>query len=191
MKTIIVALRIFLILTVLTGIIYPLAVTGITQLAFPSKANGSLIIVNKQVIGSALIGQFFDSTAYFSSRPSAIAYLTMHSGGSNLGMTSSKLKIQVEARKKQFLAFNSLENNTIVPSDMLFASASGLDPHISSEAALLQLNRIAGARHLNATQKQKLLQLVEQHMEKPQFYCLGEKRVNVLLLNLSMDEAFK
>jgi len=191
MKTISVALRIFLFFTVLTGIVYPLAVTGITQLAFPFKANGSLIVTNHRVLGSELIGQSFDSTAYFTSRPSAIAYQTLPSGGSNLGVTSSKLKAQVDARKKHFLTFNELANNTVVPSEMLFASASGLDPHISTEAALVQVNRIAAARHLNSAQKQKLLHLIEQHTEKPQFYCLGEKRVNVLLLNLSMDEVFK
>jgi K+-transporting ATPase ATPase C chain len=191
MKTISTALRIFLILTLLTGIIYPLAVTGITQLAFPFKANGSLIVSKHQILGSQLIGQSFDSTAYFFSRPSAIDYKTIPSGGSNLGMTSNKLKIQVAGRKTQFLSFNGLSSNTIVPSEMLFASASGLDPHISPEAALLQVNRIVEARQLDSTKKQMLLQLIEQHTEKPQFYFLGEKRVNVLLLNLSLDEVFK
>jgi potassium-transporting ATPase KdpC subunit len=191
MKTISTALRIFLILTLLTGIIYPLAVTGITQLAFPSKSNGSLIISNHRILGSELIGQTFDSTAYFTSRPSAIDYQTMPSGGSNLGMTSAKLKMQVAARKTQFLSVNGLSSNTIIPSEMLFASASGLDPHVSPEAVLLQVNRIAATRQLNATQKQMLFQLIEQHTEKPQFNCLGEKRVNVLLLNLSLDEVFK
>jgi len=191
MKTIGIALRIFLFFTVLTGIIYPLVVTGITQLAFPSKANGSLIVNNHRVLGSELIGQSFDSTAYFTSRPSAIDYQALPSGGSNLGVTSNKLKAQVEARKKQFLTFNGLGNNTVVPSEMLFASASGLDPHISQEAALLQVNRIAGARQLNSAQKQKLFQLIEQHTEKPQFYCLGKKRVNVFLLNLSLDALVK
>ena len=188
MKTLTTSLKIFLFFTVLTGIIYPLLVTGIAQLAFPAKANGSLIVRNEKVIGSELLGQSFDSTAYFSSRPSAIAYQTMPSGGSNLGRTSIKLKVQVEARKKQFLTFNDLGNNTFVPSEMLFASASGLDPHISPEAAMLQVNRIAGVRHLNAVQKQQLIQLIEKQTEKPQFFCLGESRVNVLLLNLSLDD---
>ena len=191
MKTFMTSLKIFLFFTVLTGIIYPLVVTCITQLTFPSNANGSLIISNHRVIGSVLIGQSFDSSAYFTSRPSAIAYKTLPSGGSNLGVTSSKLKVQVEARKKQFLTFNELVNNTVIPSEMLFASASGLDPHISPEAALLQVNRISGARHLNSAQKQKLFQLIEQHTEKPQFYCLGQKRVNVLLLNLGLDALLK
>jgi len=191
MKTLTTSLKIFLFFTVLTGIIYPLAVTGIAQLAFPSKSNGSLIVRNEKAVGSELLGQQFDSTIYFSPRPSAIAYNTLPSGGSNLGLTSVKLTKVVEERKKQFLGFNQLASNTNIPSEMLFASASGLDPHISPEAALLQVNRIAGARLLTSTQKQKLLQLIEQHTEKPQFYCLGETRVNVLLLNLSLDEVFK
>jgi len=191
MKTISIAFRIFLILTLLTGIAYPLLVTGITQVAFPSKANGSLILHQNRVVGSEWIGQTFDSAVYFTSRPSAISYQTLPSGGSNLGLTSSKLKGQVDARKKQFLASNGLDEKTVVPSEMLFASASGLDPHISPEAALLQVNRISAARHLNSTQKQKLFQLIEQHTEKPQFYCLGEKRVNVVLLNLSLDKVLK
>ena len=191
MKTISTAFRIFLILTLLTGIAYPLVVTGITQLAFPSKANGSLLVRQNRVIGSELIGQTFDSAAYFTSRPSAIAYQTLPSGGSNLGLTSSKLKAQVAARKLQFLVSNGLDEKTVVPSEMLFASASGLDPHISPRSARMQVNRISGARQLNAVQKRKLLQLIEQHTEKPQFYCLGENRVNVLLLNLHMDDVFK
>jgi len=191
MKTLTTSLKIFLFFTVLTGIIYPLVVTGIAQLAFPSKANGSLIVINKKVIGSELLGQSFDSTAYFTPRPSAIAYQTMPSGGSNLGLTSIKLKVQVEARKKQFLTFNNLGNNTVVPSEMLFASASGLDPHISPEAALLQVNRIAVARHLNSAKKRQLIQLVAAQTQGPQLFCLGQTRVNVLLLNLSLDQAFK
>jgi K+-transporting ATPase ATPase C chain len=187
MKTLSTAFRIFLLLTVLTGILYPLVVTGIAQLAFPSKANGSLITINQRVVGSELIGQTFDSTAYFTSRPSAITYQTMPSGGSNLGVTSSKLKMQVETRKKQFLSSNGLSDQTVVPSEMLFASASGLDPHISPEAARLQVNRIVEARKWSSAEKKKLLRLIEQHTEKPQFFCLGQERVNVLVLNLSLD----
>ncbi len=191
MRTIGTALRIFLLLTLLTGLLYPLLVTGVTQLLFPYQANGSMIMDQQCILGSELIGQKFDRTAYFTSRPSAIDYQTLPSGGSNLGATSSKLKEQVDARKNQFLAFNGLSDNALVPSEMLFASASGLDPHISPQAALLQVNRIAAARHLTTAQKKKLLQLVEQHTEKPQFYILGQERVNVLLLNVSLDRVFR
>lgn len=190
MKTISTALRLFLILTLLTGIAYPLMVTGITQLAYPSSANGSLLVHQNRVVGSKWIGQTFDSSAYFTSRPSTNAYGTLPSGGSNLGLTSSKLKAQVAVRKRQFLTANGLSEKTVVPSEMLFASASGLDPHISPESARLQVNRIAGSRKLNAEQKKRLLRLIEQHTEKPQFHFLGQERVHVLLLNLSMDEAF-
>ena len=103
-----------------------------------------------------LIGQQFDSTIYFSSRPSAISYNPLPSGGSNYGLTNAKLKNLVDGTKKQFIAFNQLDSLTVIPSEMLFASASGLDPHISPEAALLQVDRIAKARNFNNIQKAKL-----------------------------------
>lgn len=187
MRTIGTALRIFLLLTLLTGLLYPLLVTGVAQLLFPYQANGSLMMDQQRILGSELIGQKFDHSAYFASRPSAIDYQTLPSGGSNLGVTSNKLKTLVDARKNQFLTFNGLSDKTMVPSEMLFASASGLDPHISLESVLLQVNRITEARHLNTAQKQKLFQLIEQHTEKPQFYVFGQERVNVLLLNVSLD----
>ena len=190
MKTFGIALKIFLVLTILTGVIYPLLVTGIAQVIFPHQANGSLILKDNKIIGSELIGQQSDSIIYFTSRPSAIGNNPLPSGGSNLGLTSAKLKIQVTERKNKFIAFNQLDKNAEVPSEMLFASASGLDPHISLEAAMLQVNRIAEARHLNTAQKQQLVQLIEKQTEKPQFFCLGESRVNVLLLNLNLDEVF-
>jgi K+-transporting ATPase ATPase C chain len=187
MKSLITSLKIFLILTLLTGIIYPLFVTGVAQLFFPKKANGSLIIRNNKTIGSELIGQQFDSTGYFISRPSAIAYNPLPSGGSNYGLTSSRLKNLVYERKKQFLAFSKLDSLTEIPSEMLFASASGLDPHISPEAALIQVNRVAKARNLDELQKKQLITLVNKMVEYPQFGLLGESRINVLLLNLKTD----
>lgn len=188
MKTLWISLKIFLFLTVLTGIIYPLVVTGISQVAFPSKANGSLIVRNENIIGSELIGQQFDSNIYFTSRPSAVSYNPLPSGGSNLGPTSLKLKSLVEERKSQFITFNQLNSETVIPSEMLFASASGLDPHISPEAALLQVNRIAKARGFNELQKKQLIRLIHGSTEYPQFFCLGEKRINALLLNLKTDQ---
>ena len=188
MKTLIISLKIFLFFTVLTGVIYPLFVTGIAQVVFPAKANGSLVVRNNQVIGSELIGQQFDSTVYFSSRPSAVLYNPLPSGASNYGLTNSKLKKLVEERKHQFLAFNKLDSSTVIPSEMLFASASGLDPHISHEAAMLQVNRIAKARNFNDEQKQKLIECVNKNTEGPQYLLLGEPRINVLLLNLDTDK---
>lgn len=188
MKTLIISLKIFLFFTVLTGIIYPLFVTGIAQVLFPAKANGSLIVKNNQVIGSELIGQQFDSVIYFRSRPSVISYNPLPSGGSNFGLTNVKLKNLVAERKKAFSTFNQLDSLTAIPSEMLFASASGLDPHISPEAAILQVDRIARARNFNIEQRQKLLQVVKAISESPQFLLLGEPRVNVLLLNLETDK---
>jgi K+-transporting ATPase ATPase C chain len=187
MKTLIISIKIFLFFTVLTGIIYPLFVTGIAQVVFPAKANGSIIVKNNQIIGSKLIGQQFDSIIYFSSRPSAILYNPLPSGGSNYGLTNSKLKKLVEERKYQFLFINGLDSLTAVPSEMLFASASGLDPHISPEAALLQVDRIVKARNFSAGQKQKLIECVNKNTEGPQYLLLGEPRINVLLLNLKLD----
>jgi len=188
MKTLIISLKIFLFFTVLTGIIYPLFVTGVAQVVFPAKANGSLIVKDNQIIGSELIGQQFDSTIYFSSRPSAVSYNPLPSGGSNYGLTNAKLKNLVAERKHQFNTFNLLDSLNAVPSEMLFASASGLDPHISPEAALLQVDRIAKARNFNASQKQKLVECVKANTEAPQFFLLGESRINVLMLNLKLDE---
>jgi potassium-transporting ATPase KdpC subunit len=187
MNTFIISLKIFLFFTILTGVIYPLFITGIAQLVFLAKANGSLVVRNNRVIGSELIGQQFDSTIYFSSRPSAVSYNPLPSGGSNYGLTNSKLKKLVEDRKNQFFSFNVLDNSTIVPSEMLFASASGLDPHISPEAAMMQVDRIAKARNFSAEQKQKLIEIVKKNTEEPQYLLLGEQRINVLLLNLEAD----
>ena len=188
MKTVIISLKVFLFFTILTGIIYPLLVTGIAQVVFPAKANGSLIMKDNKIIGSRLIGQQFDTAIYFSSRPSAIAYNPLPSGGSNYGLTNVKLKNLVAERKKHFIGFNHLDSLTTIPSEILFASASGLDPHISPQAALLQVDRIAKARSFTNVQKQKLLQSVKAFTEAPQFYCLGEDRINVLLLNIETDK---
>lgn len=188
MKTMKIALKMFLFLTVLTGIVYPLLITGIAQLAFPSKANGSMIVNNNIVVGSELIGQQFDSAKYFGSRPSAIAYNPLPSGGSNYGLTNVKLKELVDERRKQFIKFNETDGLTDIPSEMLFASASGLDPHISPRAALLQVPRIVSVRHFTAIQREELLQLIKERTEAPQFLILGEERINVLLLNLNLDK---
>ena len=188
MKTLYISLKIFLFFTVLTGIIYPLFVTGISQLAFSANANGSLISRNNKIVGSALIGQRFDSIIYFSSRPSAVSYNPLPSGGSNFGLTNSKLKHNVDSLRKQFIFNNLLDSTTAIPSEMLFASASGLDPHISPRAALMQVERIAKARHFDIGQKQRLLKSINELSEKPAFMLLGEERINVLLLNLKLDE---
>jgi len=192
MKTqLIISIKIFAVFTVLCGVIYPLLITGIAQSVFPNKANGSLIVVDNKVVGSELIGQKIDSASYFQSRPSAVDYNPLPSGGSNLGPSSEKLKTQVLERETQFRKVNELPESEKVPSEMLFASASGLDPHISPQAAMLQVERVASARNLNSEQKQKLMRLVNDLTEKPQFSLLGEPRVNVLKLNLALDHLNK
>jgi potassium-transporting ATPase KdpC subunit len=189
MKTqLIISIKIFAVLTVLCGIAYPLFITGIAQVVFPEKANGSLISKGNKVIGSELIGQKFDSIIYFSSRPSAIDYNPMPSGGSNYGPTSSKLKQLVADRTAQWIKSNPTSDPEKIPSEMLLASASGLDPHISPKAALLQVDRIVKARNFDNSKKQQLLKSISELSEAPQFSIFGENRINVLALNLELDK---
>jgi K+-transporting ATPase ATPase C chain len=187
-KLILISFRLLLVLTLLTGIVYPLCITGISLAFFKSKAGGSLVKVNGVIIGSALIGQQFDSPLYFHSRPSAVNYQVMPSGASNLSWTDIRLKDQVLERKEKFLLENMLADTTIVPKEMLYASASGIDPHISPRAAFLQVERIAASRKFDTAQKEKLNLLVLKMTEKPQYSLFGEERINVFLLNLELDK---
>ena len=184
----IIALKFLLVMTILTGIIYPLVMTGLAQVAFPSKSNGSLILKDGKVIGSELIGQKFDSSIYFWSRPSSIGYNPIPSGASNYGPTNDTLKKLIDTRREVFAKNNSIDNMMDVPLEMIFASGSGLDPHISPAAAQLQVERIAQARHFDSSQKQNLVETVKKLTEKPQFLILGEERINVLNLNLALDK---
>jgi K+-transporting ATPase ATPase C chain len=184
----IIALKFLLVMTVLTGVIYPFFMTGVAQLSFPAKANGSLLMKDGKIIGSELIGQKFDSSIYFWSRPSAIGYNPIPSGASNYGPTSDTLKKQVAERCILFVTKNSITDTTAIPKEMIFASGSGLDPHISQKAALLQVDRVAKARNFNTIQKQNLVQSVKNLTEIPQFLVLGEERVNVLVLNLELNK---
>lgn len=183
----IIAVKFLLVMIVLSGIIYPFFMTGLAQLVFPSKANGSLITKDGKIIGSELIGQKFDSTLYFWSRPSAIGYNPIPSGASNYGPTSGTLKKLVKARSNLFRRMNSLADTTEIPAEMIFASASGLDPHISPEAAILQVNRIVNNRKFGEAQREKVDSLIKSLTEYPQFHMLGQERINVFLLNLSLD----
>lgn len=188
MRTFLTSLKILAFFTLLTGVVYPLLVTGIAKTVYPRQANGSLVADGNSVIGSSLIGQDFDSTIYFWPRPSAVSYNPLPSGGSNYGMANPKQVSLVGERKEKFIAANHIGNDSTIPSEMVFASASGLDPHISPEAARLQSNRVAAARNFNDAQKQKLDELIGNLTEKPQFLFLGQERVNVLLLNLETDK---
>jgi potassium-transporting ATPase KdpC subunit len=183
----IIALKFLLVMTVLTGLIYPLVMTGIAQVSYPSKANGSLIIKDGKIVGSELLGQKFDTTIYFWSRPSAVNYNPVPSGASNYGPTSDTLRKLVNARRELFAKANSITDILLVPKEMIFASGSGLDPQISPESALLQVNRIAKARNFTEIQQQELLSEIQSISLKPQFYVLGEPRINVLQLNLIVD----
>lgn len=177
------ALTIFALLTVITGVIYPLAVTGISQALFPYQTNGSLIMVDGKAIGSELIGQQFDDPKYFWGRPSATGYNAAASSGSNYGPMNPALMDIMQARIDVLNAADP-ENTLPIPVDLVTASGSGLDPHISVAAALYQVHRVASARGLNEADVQSL---VEKYTEGRQFGFLGEPRVNVLLLNLALD----
>lgn len=169
--------RLFLVMTILLGGAYSFLITGIAGLLFPAQANGSLIVNHGQVVGSRLIGQTFSRPDYFWSRPSACGYAPA-SSGSNLSPSSLKMKAQVASA------------SATLPADMVFASGSGLDPHISLAAALDQLDRVAAARGLTPVDRGHLKELVMFHVEPREFGFLGDPRVNVLALNLSIDERF-
>jgi potassium-transporting ATPase KdpC subunit len=188
LKQIVTAAKFLLVMTILTGLIYPLFVTGLSQALFKDKANGSLITKNNVIIGSELIGQRFDSSMYFWSRPSAVDYNPLPSGASNFGPTSEKLKSKISERRTCFLSENLLKDTTLVPREMIFASASGLDPDISPEAAKLQVDRISKIRDFNYEQKIQLYHLVDSLAEFPQFHLFGNEKINVFLLNLELDK---
>jgi K+-transporting ATPase ATPase C chain len=187
-KQFLISLRILLLFSLITGIIYPVFVTGIANLLFKDKAGGSLIKSNSQVIGSSLIGQAFDSLTYFWPRPSAISYNPLPSGGSNLGLTNEKLRQQYKKQEQYFRMANGLQPGTSVPPEMVFNSGSGLDPHISPQAALLQVDRIAKARNFSNNQKDELKMLITNLTEEPQFHLFGQERINVFMLNLELDK---
>ncbi len=180
------ALVFFIALSVLTGVLYPLAVTGLGQALFPDQANGSLLLREGRPVGSRLIGQSFSDPAHFWGRPSAtgpMAYNASASSGSNQGPLNPALTEAVKARIAALREADP-DQKAPVPVDLVTASASGLDPHISPAAAAYQLPRVARARHLDPA---RLQALVEQHTERPLISALGEARVNVLTLNLALD----
>jgi len=183
-KNLTIAVLMTLVTTVLFGLLFPLLITGLAQVFFPKQANGELLTLNGHVIGSRLIGQTFSSPGYFHSRPSSAGagYDAGNSSGSNLGPTNQSLiaRVQGDADRLQ------QENPTAgIPIDLLTTSGSGLDPHISPEAAEFQVPRIAKERGLSAD---VVREAVRQHTESRQFGFLGEARVNVLELNLTLDE---
>lgn len=181
------ALVVFLLLTLITGVAYPLTVTGIVQAIFPYQANGSLIVKSGRVVGSELIGQSFSSLRYLHPRPLAAGaqgYDPLASGGSNLGPTNSQLASALADRAAQFRNENGLDATTPLPADIVTSSASGLDPDISPEAAYLQVHRIALARGLT---DQAVRIVVQSNITPPFLGIFGEPTVNVLRVNLALD----
>jgi K+-transporting ATPase ATPase C chain len=195
------AVMMVLVMTALTGLAYPLAITGLAQALFPAQANGSLVMQGNRVIGSRLIGQDFTAPNYFHGRPSATSapdpkdasktvdapYNAANSSGSNLGPTSKALIDRVTADIARLRAENpeATKAGLPIPGDLVTASGSGLDPDISPEAALFQVARIARVRGLP---QQAVQALVESHIDSPLFGLLGEPRVNVLALNIALDK---
>ena len=175
-------------LTILTGLFYPLLVTSIAQIAMPHRANGSLVWSQGRVVGSSLIAQRFKREGYFWPRPSAVDYHPLPAGASNLAQTSARLADQVENRRK---ALTEAHGATEIPEDLLFASGSGIDPHISKNAAYFQLSRVAHARGWNEAEKERVRSLVDSLVEHNPRIFPGEPGVNVLMLNLALDKLSK
>lgn len=181
------ALRMAGVTIVLTGVIYPLVVTGVARIVFPRQASGSIVRGASGPVGSELIGQAFEGAGYFRSRPSYAGdgYDASASGASNLGPTSKTLRDIVASRVAQVRAENGLAHDARVPIDLVTGSASGLDPHISVAAARLQVPRVARERGLTTA---RVEELVERSTQDRQLWILGEPRVNVLVLNMALDE---
>lgn len=181
------SLLVFIWLSVICGLIYPLTITAVSQVIFSEQSNGSIITKGNRIVGSQLIGQQFISPKYFYGRPQASdqPYDASNSGGSNLAPTSAKLIGQVQARVSQVRKENGLLSEVQVPADLVLTSASGLDPHISPQSAMIQVKRIAVERKMAETDIEKI---VHQNTEYPLLGIWGKERVNVLKLNLALDE---
>lgn len=179
-------LFLFILFSVLTGLVYPFLITGLCQLIFPDKANGSLIVANGKTVGSNLVGQSFTSAKYFSGRPSPLEkpYDASNSGASNFGPSNAKFLEEVRKRIGKTRQDNSLNADASVPAELVLASASGLDPHISLDGAMIQVPRVAKARKLPEDQ---VREIVDKLVETPFLGLTGQKIVNVVQLNLTLD----
>lgn len=187
MRTLITACRLLLLMTVLTGLIYPLFILTIAQWTFPHQANGSLVHRGETVVGSALLAQQFQSPRYFWPRPSAVQYNSLAGAGSNLGPTSLTLKQAVADRSARLIQAHPSVGEVALPVEMLFASGSGLDPHLRREAVYYQLERVIAARKLDAATATKVRELAEDALRPHYWMDLGSACANVLLLNLALD----
>jgi K+-transporting ATPase ATPase C chain len=188
MKQAAISIYVLITMTVMTGVLYPLAITGIAQLMFSKQANGSLITVNGAIAGSELIGQGFAGPKYFHGRPSANNYDGTNSGGSNLGPTNKKLIERTEKLAIHMRIENGLPAGAKIPSDLVLASGSGLDPHISLESARIQVKRIAEARGID---KSIIIKLLTHNSQKQYGGLWGDPYVNVFKLNIALDDPGK
>jgi K+-transporting ATPase ATPase C chain len=186
MKELLRSILIFVAMSLLTGLAYPFIITGISNIAMPQKAQGSLIISKDKVIGSALIGQMFSDPTYFHGRPSALekAYDASNSGGSNFGPSNKKFLDEVAKKAQKVRNENGLGPAVPVPADLVLASASGLDPHTGVDAAMVQVKRVAKARGFDEPQVQEM---VQRRIEEAFLGFIGQKRINVLQLNIDLD----
>lgn len=186
MKTLMQALRMLLALTVLTGVVYPLVVTGVSLALFRDQATGQIVMKDGKAVASKIIAQKITSPKYFWPRPSGADYNAAASSGTNLGPLSTDLKKQYDERLKALQ--DAHPEQGVVPQDLLFASGSGLDPEISPAAAFYQLNRVAKARNFNDEQRAHLQELVKKQMQSRTLGFIGEERINVIELNLALDQ---
>ncbi|MBX2897391.1 MAG: K(+)-transporting ATPase subunit C [Cyclobacteriaceae bacterium] len=185
MKNYWISLRLTLVTVILFGVLYPLAITGVAKLIAPNSGRGKEVSVNNTVVGFELIGQKFDDPKYFNSRPSAVDYNAASTGGSNKGPSNPEYLAMVEERIRTFLKENPSVKKENIPVDLVTASGGGLDPHISPQAAYIQVERIARARNIPET---KIIELVNSHVEKPLFNLFGTTTVHVLKLNIALDK---
>ncbi len=184
MKNIVVALRVLIIMSILLGGVYPFVITGVAQIAFPYKANGSLVIQNGRPAGSELIGQTFTRDTYFHGRPSAVNYDAGNSGGSNEGPVNRKLLDRIGQRVREIRLENGLKPADPIPADLATTSSSGLDPHIKYQSALLQVPRVARARHID---EERVRTLIDKNKEYRFLVIRYDPYINVLKLNLELD----
>lgn len=186
MKThLIIGIKLTLLTIVLFGVVYPLLITGIARIVAPNRGHGEEITANGRIVGFKLIGQKFDDPRYFNSRPSAVDYNAAATGGSNKGPTNPEYLVQVQGRIDSFLVQNPQVNKHQIPVDLITAPGSGLDPHVSPEAAFVQVQRIANVRQIDP---KRLKQLVAAHIEEGYWGIFGIPRVNLLELNIALDE---